>query len=430
MALESALGAVSPEMIHDPLASLGDSLAICRRATSIAEMTTTPSSDFGPIEREDLSLIEVDGNGRSTRVEVFDPRRVGEAVARLYERHAERLPEGPLRDRAAAIARSVAALLGSADVERWAETFAPDVEFADLRAVGPGVLRGTDAVLQSIRALRALSDDFAVSIDDVLASRDDALVVAWTSQGVQHDGGGAFERDLCQLFVFGPDGRLAQWQQFDAGREAEALARFDELAAASPVPNAAARALAEFERAWGARDWETALATYAPGHVMDDRRALFRMQVGGEDFLANERMLFELPGSRWQSELVEMRGERLALLRVRFTAEAESSGPMAIEMLDLVEVDAAGRRVALVVFDPDAGDAALAELEARHAARSRRRGLPNAALRASARIAELLETRDWVAFRALVRPDFRFEDRRKHSQLRATPRCTSATSRS
>jgi ketosteroid isomerase-like protein len=232
VALESALGAKSPEMIHDPLASLGDSLAICRRATSIAEMSTTQSFDFGPIEREDLSLIEVDGNGRSTRVEVFDARRVGDAVARLYERHAERLPEGPQRDPAAAIARSVAALLGSADVERWAEVFAADVEFADLRAVGPGVLRGTDAVLQSIRTLRALSDDFAVSIDDVLASRDDALVVAWKSRGTQHDGGGAFERDLCQLFVFGPDGRLAQWQQFEAGCEAEALARQRSLASA------------------------------------------------------------------------------------------------------------------------------------------------------------------------------------------------------
>ena len=147
---------------------------------------------------------------------------------------------------------------------------------------------------------------------------------------------------------------------------------------------------------------------------MDDRRALFRMQVGGEDFLANERMLFEFPESRWQSELVATRGEQLALLRVRFTAEVESSGPMAVEMLDLVEVDARGRRVALVVFDPDDDAAALAELEERYASQSPA-AASNAALRASARIVELLTTKDWPAFRALAADDFRFEDRRKHS---------------
>ena len=66
------------------------------------------------------------------------------------------------------------------------------------------------------------------------------------------------------------------------------------------------------------------------------------------------------------------------------------------------------------MFDPDDDASALAELEER-TPRSRRPPSPNAALRASARIVELLTTKDWPAFRALAADDFRFEDRRRHS---------------
>src|SRR5262249_57211702 len=43
--------------------------------------------------------------------------------------------------------------------------------------------------------------------------------------------GGAFERNLLMLWVFGADGVLTRWEQFDADRDAEALARFDALTA-------------------------------------------------------------------------------------------------------------------------------------------------------------------------------------------------------
>ncbi|MGH9670631.1 MAG: hypothetical protein ACRD3A_11035, partial [Terriglobales bacterium] len=59
--------------------------------------------------RTQIILIEADAQGRHRRQEAFAADRLGDAVARLYERYADLLPDGPARARAAATARSVAA---------------------------------------------------------------------------------------------------------------------------------------------------------------------------------------------------------------------------------------------------------------------------------------------------------------------------------
>src|SRR5207249_6407381 len=101
----------------------------------------------------------------------------------------------------------------------------------------------------------------------------------------QRGGGGAFERTLCVLLVFGGDGRITRWEQFDAEREDEALARFDELtaepatariaAAPSRAPekrerrvraNAATAHAARLDAAMAARDAD-ALAALDAEHV-------------------------------------------------------------------------------------------------------------------------------------------------------------------
>src|SRR2546425_12499947 len=58
---------------------------------------------------DEIILIEVDPDGRRRRSEDFAADRLGDAVARLYERYADLLPDGPARVRAAATARAVVA---------------------------------------------------------------------------------------------------------------------------------------------------------------------------------------------------------------------------------------------------------------------------------------------------------------------------------
>src|SRR5262249_55480396 len=98
------------ELAFEPLATLGDALALFRQRVS-ASGATGRKFDFGAYEVELFALLEVDGEGRRRLTEVFAIERLGEAVARLYERYAEILPDGPGRAHTAATARSVAAVL-------------------------------------------------------------------------------------------------------------------------------------------------------------------------------------------------------------------------------------------------------------------------------------------------------------------------------
>src|SRR5206468_11633692 len=173
-------------------------------------------------------------------------------------------------------------LVGSSDIDRWATAFAPAIEFADPRTVGLGSVHGAEASLRAMRALAELTDDWAARIDDVLGLRSDALLVRRTDSGTLRTGGGAYERQLLVLWVFGTDGLLTRWEQFDAERDVEVLARFDELTAEPSVArpattparraerhgrrvrsNAATASAARFNAAMAARDADALATQYA-----------------------------------------------------------------------------------------------------------------------------------------------------------------------
>ena len=382
-----------PDLVFrlEPLATFGERLCLLRRLVT-ASGTAGGNFDVAEYEMEHVGVLELDAVGRCRGFETFAADRLADAVIRLYQRAADALPEGPARTRAAAAAGSIERMFFSlVDRDRLASPFSPAVEWIDRRVAGVGTLRGEAAVLAAVGAFLDLTVDVRWRIDEVLACSADALLTRATNLGTDRAGGGAFERTIHALVVFDADGRVARWESFDLDREAEALARFDEVvgatharegepwvggdgpAGASPsqeleerFANAATRAMRTFERAWRARDWDGVRATYHPAHRMDDRRRLMHVAVEGEAFLANERLLFDGASSEWRGDLLATRGERLALFRVRFTARgliSEDTGPMEVEVLDLVEVDAVGRRIALTVFDPEALDDALAELE-------------------------------------------------------------------
>src|SRR5262249_52746770 len=123
----SLLRSQDPTCRNEPLASLGDRLALCRRFVSASGLAGR-TFDVGAYEREEITLIEVDDQGRERRAEVFAVDKLGDAVARLYERYAELLPDGSAHTRAAATARSVGQwLLGPYDADSYARALAPDI---------------------------------------------------------------------------------------------------------------------------------------------------------------------------------------------------------------------------------------------------------------------------------------------------------------
>jgi hypothetical protein len=129
-------------------------------------------------------------------------------------------------------------------------------------------------------------------IDDVVESSPDALLVRATTGGTDRASGGAYEWEVLNLVVFGPDGLITHTEWFDADREADALARFDELRTEQrpdPLripPNAAGAAIDRVQAAFEARDLERMRALCAPQMVYDERRKLVRT-TGDREFIVN-----------------------------------------------------------------------------------------------------------------------------------------------
>jgi SnoaL-like domain len=289
---------------HEPLAALGDSLALLRRTLSASGFDDRAlGSDAYRIE--ELCMVEADPHERCVRAELFGADRLDDAVVRLYERYAEQLPEGRARTRASAIARSVAVVLGSTDPDRLRPVLALDVTYADHRALGWGPAHGVVAFVRALRTLRTALPDPQTQTIDVIAARADALLVRRTVTGEISGNGDRYRRRPIVLWRFGADGRVTQWEQFDDDQREEAVARFDELAA--PLPPA--------------RLFETSATA-----------AVDRSQ-----------------------EVLATRGERLVLI-----GQTDS--------LLVVELNEHGDRVAAVRFGPGDRAAAHAELDARYAA--------------------------------------------------------------
>ena len=157
-----------------------------------------------PTSSEQLILIEVDAQGRRRRHEVFASDRLGDAVVRLYERYAELLPDGPERARAAATARSVAAMLGPFDLDRCATVLAPAVEAVDHRILGTWSARGAEALLRAL-PLRGSSSPMTSPRASTTSSAcsADALLVRGRTPAPTAPAAGAYERQFLLLCVFG-----------------------------------------------------------------------------------------------------------------------------------------------------------------------------------------------------------------------------------
>jgi hypothetical protein len=366
---------------HEPLATLGDSLGLFRLSVS-ASAVAGEKFDVGAYDIEKIAVVEVDAQGRARRAEDFAPDRLGDAVVRLYERYAELLPDGPERARAAATVRSVVALLGPFDLDRWATALAPSIEYFDSRTVGVDHVRGVEAVLRGARALSALSADLTFRVEDILELRPDALLGGVTNFGTDRASGGPFERNLCVLWIFGADGLVSRWDQFDADREAEALARFDELTGeieamvlppARPVrrvrANAATANAARRDAAFAARDID------ALGALLPDGIAGVHHPTGAPydraQTLALVLGLLQARDLTRRLEPLATLGDSLALGRMFVSGSGTNMeqfdiGAYDIEEIQLLEVDGRGDLLRFELFAADRLGAAVVRLYERY----------------------------------------------------------------
>ena len=423
----SAITAERFEFRSEILASLGDTLALERHFLALEGLTVAHLAEFGRSEFDEIALIEADDRGRWLHCEIFAADRLRSAIVRLYERYAESLPEGTARTRACKTVPSLAAFDGPIDPDRLALVYAPSFECIDHRILGTWSAHGPDEWRRHWQGQADPAAGVMLRDDDVLALGPAAIALRQTFLGTGLASGGAFENAIISVVTLGADGLVTRTEVFEPEREAEALARFDELclgatAAESPQPfaNAASRLLQRGIRCWAARDWDGLLAELSPALRMDDRRRMVRLEIGYTDFIAQFRMLFDQPASRWHATLLATRGERLSLHRTSFAAEVAQGGG-ALELddhLSLTEVDGDGRWIASVTFDLADEDAAYAELDRRYDAGEGAMHKAHGAIMRAFTYAVV--SRDWDPVLALCAPEFIEHDHRSLAVLGTT----------
>jgi class 3 adenylate cyclase/ketosteroid isomerase-like protein len=372
--LENLLRSDAPYFEMRVLVTLGPSLCLALRRSG-ADGADAERYDVGAYETEAFHVIETDGDGLLKRSEFFAPDRLNEAIACLYERYADRRPDGPQRDRSFSVCRAMSAMLTApTDVDRVAPMLSPDFESVDHRPLSTWSLRGADAWIEHISALNEVADHIDMRADDVLAVTPSALLIRRTHSGIDHRGGGAYERTFVVLWAIDEGGRftLAEW--FDEEKTDDALARFDELtalsgrSAAAPrrvEPNAATALDERLTAAIAARDIDAIERDIAENFEYVHHPTGTQYEKRG--FVDQWRLGFAAERLGRRVELLATLGSSLMLGREWTNVSGlsdenlESFGPAEIHDVFISEVDEGGcRRVE--IFAPERLSNAVARL--------------------------------------------------------------------
>ncbi len=195
------------------------------------------------------------------------------------------------------------------------------------------------------------------------------LGAVWTDvgQGVSDEG---FDAEWRTVDIMAVEGDMVnRCEIFDEADLDAALARFDQLSRPAPrLENAASQASERYMAHFAARDWDALATVLADDLCVDDRRRIANAGIrhGRDAEIANLQAAADV-GIRYLTDVViAARGERLILTRI--SGGGGGSGEFVNDVLGVVENDSHNQIAAIVVFDPDDFDAAIAELDARYLA--------------------------------------------------------------
>ena len=311
----------------------------------------------GAFHTELLELVEIDTESRIAARVLFDVDDIDAAFEELDARY--------LAGEAAAHAHtwSVVARAYAVLNRRGLPATTPDWVNIDHRrgtAFAPGDMTAY------IRATWDVTPDICYRIEAVHRLSTLGAVVTHVSNGTSH---GGFDAEWRVTNLYTVDGDLInRCEMFDETGIDAALARFDELhPQARRLENAASRA---YERLWtyfAARDWKSMAEILADDVFDDDRRRVVNagLRRGRDAEMANMRATADLGVANVTSDVIAIRGERLAISRVRFLGRNQRPEAFHTEVLG---IDADERIAAAIMFDLDDVDAAFAELDARYLA--------------------------------------------------------------
>jgi hypothetical protein len=366
----------------------------------------------GAYENEVLALFAFGGDGLLTRVEVFEPDRHAEALARFDELTAAPPP---------ARIQNAATLAMQRSLEAWQ---ARDWErFAALGAAFRGIDRrrlvrlelDRDAWLASYRQMFEMTSGFHA---EVLATRGERLaMMRFRWQGTDRSIGPSEIESLGVLEVDG-HGEVLAVVEFDPDDQGAAYAELDaRYAAGEAAPHAAMlAAFQRLQRGVAARDWEELGTRFAADFVVEDHSPLGWGTLDRPTYLESLKALVALaPDSRVRTDHLWLcdRGA----LGVHVLLGMHEGGAFEQPRVTVSQVDAQGRERRRDVYTLDQLDAARARFDAIAASTPRDPlaafARPNAATVILDRVQGAFEARDWAALRAAYRTDARIENRRR-----------------
>ncbi|MED5811129.1 BTAD domain-containing putative transcriptional regulator [Mycolicibacterium sp. 050232] len=307
-----------------------------------------------------LDLVEVDADEHLAVHVAFDPDDTDSAFAELDARYLA----GEAADCAHAWSLTMAACAAlnrhelpstTADFVDIDHRRAVSIEAGGMRALLRTALDHTPVITHHIEAVHRLTE---------LGS-----VITQVARGTSDQG---FEAEWRIVAVLTVDGDLInRCEVFDEGELNSALTRFDELSRPAPrLCNSASRMFERIHNNYAAGDWGAVSEALSRDAAIDDRRRLVGdgSRHGRDAVIAHGHAVIDVGLKTDNVTTIAIRGSHLALTRVRVSKSGGEPDRFSIDDLQMVEIDANERILAIVVFDLDDIDSAFAELDARYLA--------------------------------------------------------------
>ena len=338
----------------DIIATRGRHLSLSRIRSFVG------SQPVDAFQAEAIHVIEIDADERISAIVVFDVEDIEAAFQELDARY--------LAGEAAAHARTWSVICGSyAAINRHEMPLTtPDCANIDHRretAMGVGDL------IAYISAGPDRDQDNKAYVEAVHRLTERGAVVTYAAHETSQEG---FDAEWRGIAIFTVEGDMvSRTEVFDEADLDAAIARFDQLSQPAPrLENAASQVTERFAVHLRARDWDGMAELLADDFCSDDRRGVVGagIQHGRDAHMADMRTIVDLWITNVSSTIIATRGERLVLMRTHFSGSDQGPGAFLTEVFGLVEIDTDERIVAIVSFDLEDFDAAIAELDDRYLA--------------------------------------------------------------
>ena len=306
-----------------------------------------------------LSVVEINSHNEITAFVIFELDDFDAAIAELDARY--------IAGEAAAHAHTWSVIAGTSprSTGKSCPPITPDCVTIDHRRVtafAPGEM------IEYIRAGWDLEQTIRTYVEVVHRLSDLGAVCTDAAHGVSREGFDAEWRGVDIMTVEGD--MVNRCEIFDEADLDAALARFDQLSRPAPrLENAASQAAERYMANFAARDWDALAKVLADDICVDDRRRVVNAGIrhGRDAEIANLRAAADVGITYFASVVIATRGQRLILARVS-GGEGGGSGEFRNEVLGVIEINSDNRIAAIVLFELDDFDAAIAELDARYIA--------------------------------------------------------------